>query len=206
MEKQYSLTQIIQDATQLHKKHPYRSLSNEHEEISRSGTISYFLSDHFPIFLIKKKEKVEKKSINFTGRCYTNYSLEALEHQLNLRDWHGLLQEPDPDIIWNSFLSILMEIADTLCPMKEFNITRQRPVYFTNEQVELIKERDTLLRLAIRKKDKDYWIRGSNLRKSIVGYIKEAKKTYIIDKLKIHKNNSKKYWKSKYWKALLVLK
>lgn len=100
------------------------------KNISHSGTISYFLSDHSPIFVIKKKQKAEQKSVSFTGRSYINYSLEALERQINLRDWHRLLHEPDPDILWNQVLNILLEIADTLCPMKKFNISRQRPVYY----------------------------------------------------------------------------
>lgn len=60
----------------------------------------------------------------------------------------------------------------------------------------MIKERDTLLRLATHKKDKSYWKRGTKLRKDIVGYIKEAKRDYILNKLQTHRNNSKKYWKS----------
>lgn len=96
----------------------------------------------------------------------------------------------------NSVLSILLEAADALCPLREYNITHQRPVYFTNELVELIKEHHTILRMAVRKKDKGYWERGVNLRKTVTRYIKEAKKSFILEKIKTHKNNSKKYWKS----------
>lgn len=38
-----------------------------------------------------------------------------------------------------------------ICPVKEFHITRQRPVYFTTELIEYIKERDIVLRLAAQK-------------------------------------------------------
>lgn len=60
----------------------------------------------------------------------------------------------------------------------------------------MIKERDTLLRLAVQKEDSGYWKRGIDLRKKILTYIKEAKRAYITDKLETHRKDSKKYWKS----------
>lgn len=92
--------------------------------------------------------------------------------------------------------STLINIANNLCPMKDFHITRQRPEYFTSELVEYIKERDTVLRLAARKKDQAYWKRGIDLSKKVVRYIKEAKSTYITEKFKTYRKDSKKYWKS----------
>lgn len=60
----------------------------------------------------------------------------------------------------------------------------------------MMKERDKLLQLATRKNDSLYWIRGCKLRKDVIGFIKKAKRDYILGKLKTHKNDSKKYWKS----------
>lgn len=55
-----------------------------------------------------------------------------------------ILEESCPEVIWNTVLSALFDIADTLCPIREFNITYQRPVYFTHELVEMIKECESL--------------------------------------------------------------
>lgn len=86
--KQFGLVQLIKDATRvtLQKSTLIDICFTNMENIAHSGIISYFLSDHFPIFVIKKKQKAERKSCSFLGRSYLNYSLEAFENQLNLRD------------------------------------------------------------------------------------------------------------------------
>lgn len=47
-----------------------------------------------------------------------------------------------------------------------------------------------------RKKDQGLWKRGLDLRKKVVSFIKEAKKLYVTEKLRIHRKDSKKYWKA----------
>lgn len=198
LEKQYGLSQVIGDPTRV-------TLNNETlidlcltnmKNQAGSGIIPYFLSDHFPIYIIKKKPKSEHKCNTFTGRSYVNYSLEAFENLVNRVDWRGICQEENPNVLWNQISLELTKIADLICPVKDFCITRQTPIYFTKELVEYIKERDTVFRLAIRKKDQSYWKRGLELRKKVVGYIKEAKRSYIVDKLEFHRKDSKKYWKA----------
>lgn len=46
------------------------------------------------------------------------------------------------------------------------------------------------------KKDENYWKRGLELRQKVARFIKDAKRSYITEKLKTYKNNIKKYWKS----------
>lgn len=45
-------------------------------------------------------------------------------------------------------------------------------------------------------KNQTYWKRGLELRKQVVDSIKEAKRSYITDKLEKHKKDSEKYWKA----------
>lgn len=103
-EKQFGLSQTIKTATRVTRQKSTLidlCLTNLNH-IADSGTVCYFLSDHFPTFIIKKKPKMEKKSCDFVGRSYLNYSLEALEHELGCKDWVKLLKESNPDILWNS--------------------------------------------------------------------------------------------------------
>lgn len=95
LEKQLSLTQIIETPTgvTLEKETLIDLCLTNMKNISCCGTVPYFLSDHFPIFVIKKKKKMKKKRCNFTGRCYKNYSLEALEARIRMVKWHLVLQE-----------------------------------------------------------------------------------------------------------------
>lgn len=168
LEKQFGLTQIIEHPTRvtLQKTSLIDLCLTNTLNISNHGTLTYFLSDHFPIYLVKKTKKQEKKSCRFSGRSYVNYSLEAYREMLYQIDRQNIMQEENPDILWDSVITSLTHIADLLCPVKEFHITNQRPVYFTKDLVEFIKERDTILRIAIKKKDKFLWKKGLELRKN----------------------------------------
>lgn len=171
LEKQYGLSQVIREPTRvtLNKETLIdRCLTNMKNQAS-SGIIPYFLSDHFPIYIIKKKQKIENKSTSFSGRCYLNYSLEALEELVNCINWRNICQEDNPNSLWNKVFLELKKIADLIGPIKEFSITRQRPVYFTSELIEYIKKRDTLLRLAIRKKGSELLESGYRIEKKNSG-------------------------------------
>lgn len=154
LEKQFGLLQVINEPTRvtLQKDTLIDLCLTNMKNISCSGAIHYFLSDHFPIFVIKKKQKIENKSCTFTGRSYANYSVEALEKQLRSLNWNDLCHEDNPNYLWDIIVTKLTKIADLLCPVTTFHITKQRPVYFTSELIEYIKERDTVLRLAAQKK------------------------------------------------------
>lgn len=62
-----------------------------------SGVIIHSLSDHYPIFFIKKKKKLEKKICTFRGRSYLNYSFANLESLVNTFDWSTIESETNPD-------------------------------------------------------------------------------------------------------------
>lgn len=197
-EKQFGLSQVIKDPTRFMPTNETLidlRLTNMKNQAG-SGVVPYFLSDHFPIYIVKKKQKSESKSCAFTGRCYTNYSLEVFEALINQINWSDIGREENPNLMWGLITLELLKIADLICPTKEFFVTKKRPIYFTEELVEYIKERDTVLSLAVCKKDVNYWKRGLELRKKVMGFIKEAKRSYIVNKLETHKKDSKKYWKA----------
>lgn len=102
LEKQFGLNQLIKEPTRVTDQKTTIDLClTNMENISHSCTLCYFLSDHFLIFVVKKKQKLEKKSCNFIGRSFVNYSLEGLNNQLVLIDWHKLLSENNPKIMWD---------------------------------------------------------------------------------------------------------
>lgn len=161
-----------------------------------SGVINCTMSDHNPIFLVKKKIKLENKARTFRGRCYKNYNLDLLKLELNKVNWEEIKLESNPDIQWNLMHTHLVQIADKLCPKKMFYITKQRPAFLTTELLELIKERDTVFRLARKHNDMDYWQRANSLRKQTETAVLQSRKEYVIDKLKTNQNDSKKFWQS----------
>lgn len=121
--------------------------------ISQCGVINYNVSDHLPIYVINKKKKADKKLEKFMSRSYTNFSYEAFEAEINRVDWTSVKSELNPNKSWYLIFSEILRIADLLCPIKKFHITKLKPPYFTNEIIEYIKERETVFRLAYKKND-----------------------------------------------------
>lgn len=68
-------------------------------------------------------------------------SLSAVKEQLN--------ELPvDPSLQWQSLESRFITIANRLCPVRYYEIRKERPQYFTNEISSLIQERDQLFKRA----------------------------------------------------------
>lgn len=91
--------------------------------ISSSGVIRRQLSDHSPIFNVKKKLKLEKKVRTFSDRCYRNWSIEILENELDKYDWSHVQSLENPNHQWNIMYQHLLEIADYIYPIKNYCIT-----------------------------------------------------------------------------------
>lgn len=125
--------------------------------------IEYHISYHLPICIIKKHPIQPKKDKCFYGRCYKNYSYNAIEQCLNRENWTKVSRELNPNLQWNMMLDIFLRIADNLCPKKMYHVTKYRPVYLTDTIIEHIKERDTIMRLARKHNDDSYWSRGQEL-------------------------------------------
>lgn len=90
----------------------------------------------------------------------------------------------------------ILEVADKFCPFKSFSITKRKTAYLTNEILELIKERDTVLRLARIHNSDEYWLRGQSLIKELVKAVSSSKKEFIMNKLIANQKDSSKFWKS----------
>lgn len=177
------LTQTITSATRITSVHAtlidlcFSNISN----ILESGTLNYNLSDHLPIYLIKKKTKSERKTQRFRGRSFFHYSLDAFETELEKYDWNLILTENNPNTQWDMCEKILFDISDVICPLRNFQITKSRPEFFTNELCEFIKEREKIFKIARKTKDKKLWERGISLRRQIITMVKEARCSFIQD-------------------------
>ena len=84
-------------------------------------------------------------------------------------------------------LSRLVTCIDKLAHIRKFKSKRDRPIWFTDELMELIKDKDTLMSRAVKTKDPvDKFI--ANI------LIRDAKSTYIREQFENLKHSPKKFW------------
>lgn len=111
--------------------------------IHNSGTLDYFISDHLPVYIIKKKERDTRKNTTFRGRIYRNYTKKQLHRELDqLQVREKILTTLDVNIAWSYLHNAINQAADIIAPIKEHTVKEKRPHWLSNELLELARLRD----------------------------------------------------------------
>ena len=74
METKYGLTQLIAEKSRpLYNDSIIDLISTNNPELTMSGSLNYNISDHVPIYVVRKKNKIKPIKVEFFGRSYRNY-------------------------------------------------------------------------------------------------------------------------------------
>ena len=164
--------------------------------ISVAGTLDHFISDHQPIFVVKKKKRDHRPKVEFWGRSYRNYDKVLFEQQLLDFDWDDFYELKDPDAAWSCFSDRVLKILDHMCPIRSYQIRNYRPEWVTNELLEQIKDRDYFFKKAKLSGDTDAWNIARHLRNQTNANIRLARKDFVLSELNEHSSDYKKFWKT----------
>ena len=191
------LTQHIQTTTRnTNKSKSLIDLAMSNSQfICETGTLEHFISDHQPIYVVHKKGRDKRKTVQFEGRSYRNYDKELFKAKLRDCDWDNLYQKNGPEEVWDVIHRNIIHVLDKMCPNRTFHIKNYRPEWMSKELIEQIKDRDYFYSKAKREGDEDSWNIARYLRNLTNSNIRQAKREFILDELKTHQDNSKKFWK-----------
>ena len=164
--------------------------------IAMSGTFELFVSDHQPVFLVKKKTKIKHLTVKFSGRTYRNYNNNTMQVIDRIIDRNKLLTENDPSICWNYLLDDITRLANDITPRKDYKIRQERPSWLTNDLLNIQNDRDYFYKKAKRTKKPEDWAVARRHRNSVNTAIRTAKSTFIREELNRHKSNPKKFWRT----------
>ena len=165
--------------------------------IKEAGTLDSFLSDHQPIFILKKKEKNrEKQEQKFEGRSYRNYNKQKFVDGVSARDWGPFYTAKSPADAWTEMQNIIVEEANKICPVKTFTIRNTRPSWITNELIEQMKDRDYFYKKAKRTLSEDDWNIAKFHRNQVNFNIRRARADFIKEQLKNIEGNSARFWRT----------
>ena len=164
--------------------------------VSQAGTLEHYISDHQPIYIVHKKGNDLRQSVKFEGRSYRNFSSDKFRVMLLESDWGGFYDLDDPDEAWDFVLKIITKALDALCPVRSFNIKSYRPDWMSKELIEQIKDRDYFYKKAKKHGDEDAWNIAKHLRNVTNANIRQAKRDFILEELRLRDNDPKKFWKT----------
>lgn len=145
--------------------------------VDATGLININLSDHLATYVVKKKPRENKATENFWGRDYSKFLAEEVANCLHLVTFSD---RTDPIDSWGEMEKEFMKVVDDLGPVKEFNISRNRPDYFTGEISNCIRKRDNLFSRARNCKNeaqtKELWHRAVKKRNEMRRLLRKLKR------------------------------
>ena len=169
-------------------------LSNS-EIIQESGVIDINISDHLPIFLIRKKAKIKHQKVTFMGRSYTNLNTDSLSENL-LSYTRNDFATNNIDSCWNIMIHRIYHVVDKLCPLKDFKFAKEKPKWISDDLIELMKNRDKALQQYKRTKSDEDKIEMRKMRNMVNVAVKAARNDYVKTQLDTHQKDPNKFWKN----------
>ena len=151
------------------------------------------------------------KDININkASCVDNLSCEILRDAFMINrpsyvsflmqknaNWHEFEESRNPIRMWEIMKTNIEGIIDTMCPLKTFRINQIKQPWITPPLIELIKDKDKVLKKAKKKKnDENLWKQAKRFRNMCTNRLRKAKADYVKSNLNNNQNNPKKFWKN----------
>ena len=154
------------------------------------------ISDHQFIHINRAHVPKEKSKLEFISRSYKNYDQNVLQNNLLAKNWNVLYTNNDVNQTWDIMLTNIMSTIDNMCPLKKYKVAKAKEPWVTNEILEMIKDKDRLLRRAKNKNTENDWILARNARNNTNYQIRRAKANFIQDNLELHQTILKFFGKT----------
>lgn len=145
------------------------------------GCLNYNISDHLPVYIIKKKE-VQKQAVKKVyKRSFKNYDRLFFQERLSKLDWSTIDLLGNVNEMWNMVCSRIAYEANILCPYRWSNIKQNAHVWYNSSLKSIALERDRLFRAFNRSKRKNValYTLATNKRKEHNRETKKCKENFF---------------------------
>ena len=195
-EAEQSLKQVINKPTRYsRKKRSTIDLAFTNiKHCTSSGTINYNISDHKPIFIIKKKIRNDTTTSIKWGRSYRNYTNEQLTETLQTHATGQILNEIDPNKCWDRLEDCINKAADLHCPLIQMKMRNTSAPFVNKELRELQSDRDYFTEKADLSGDPGDRFVANCMTKVAKQQVRKAKAEYFLNQAIIHNQDHKKFW------------
>ena len=196
--KTFGLTQLIEGVTRpgLNSGTCIDWIVTNCRFVRESYVSNIFLSDHFAIECIRKKNRENNKNVSKTLRDYKNYNrgilIDLLKQSLVYENFRT---STDPNAMWELVYNNVIDILSVMCPYKKY-VQRENPTPWMNADIyRTMRYRDRLVAL-YKVTKKDHYLSLAKQQRNIVNHMVEtAKKMYITTLLAKNDSCPKKFWR-----------
>ena len=199
-ERNCNLTQLIKTSTRQGKNSNtcIDLIFTNMDHVISAGVLDVAISDHLPVFMIKKKQKIHSSSSTIRARTYVNYDKTTFQEEIR---WHSNwedfweVDQNEPDKMWEVIFETIQEVADKHCPFRNMNIREDTPQWLTKEIISEINHKDFLYRKAKKSKNDEDWEIFRQKKNEVKKLLATAKENFIKNKLDELEGNPRKFWR-----------
>ena len=98
--------------------------------------------------------------------------------------------------MWNIFYDIIVDHANSHCPLVNMYVNEKCPYWFSRDLIEEINYKNSLYRKAKTSGIEEDWLSFKLQRNVVKGLIFRAKYSYVKEQLDLNLNDSRKLWKN----------
>ena len=192
------LRQIIRSSTRItcKTKSTIDLIFTNIDHIRDSGVLDYIISDHRPVYMIKKHARFKPSFVTTLQRNYRTYNKVNWENQIE-RDWRWIdfwNIKDDPNKLWECMLGIFIANANKLYPLKKSRNWKDKADWVDEEVIRAIDQKSRLYRRATHTNLQIDWARFRLMRNKVQKLLLHKKRTYITKTLQSTKNDPRGFW------------
>ena len=193
--KSLGLKQTIKGPTRYGRNSCLDLIFSNSESIAACGVIHVNISDHFPVFVSRKKDRIITKKTKFDGRSYVRYDKEQFQANLLQKNWDNFYTQADPNRAWEIMKSIIEEEIERLCPLKTFSGKVYDDPWITREIIKMIKDKDRLIQGAKVSGNGEDWATAKRARNFVTAQIRNLKSEFLIEEQENNIDDPNKFWR-----------
>ena len=164
--------------------------------IAEARVLDLNLSDHLAVYVRRKMARVKYAKVTFTGRSYRNFDKEQFQVQLLNHDWDDYYNAQNPSEAWGLLENTIRELLNESCPHNSFRVKEEVDPWISNELLEEIKDKNSLLKRARRTGKVEDWIEAKRARNEVGSRIRREKMEFLTEQQREFAGDPKKFWKS----------
>lgn len=167
------------------------------KHISYSGCIDFLVSDHFPTYIIKKRQKIIRVNGKVYSQSLKNMNWEQYRSKLLDIKWDDITTLDDINVMWSRLKVNLIRMVDDICPLKWMTITTYKPQWLTSKLTDLMEQRDRLFCIfrSGKKKLLDIYKKAVDKRREFNKQSKLARENFFREQLMLYRCDQSGFWR-----------
>ena len=166
--------------------------------VSDSGVLNIYISDHLPVYYVRKKSRERNTKKMVTGRSYkknvkTDYQNDVRDH-INWEDYW--INGQNVNQLWDVFGIIWYACADVHCPVVKMYVNDICLYWYSRELIEEINFKNHLYRKSKATQSTDDWSKFQVQKNVTKRLLFLAKDNYVNEQIELNQNDSKKLWRN----------